>query len=60
MKTKTKPFDCVEMKRRAQKKLLDEYQARRKEFTTFAEFIHAVAQESPWIRSVRARMRGQA
>lgn len=34
MMTKTKTFDCVEMKRRCQRKLQKEYEARKGEFVS--------------------------
>lgn len=41
-----KTFDCVEMKRQAQKRLREEYAARRGEFASFIEFINVTARES--------------
>lgn len=52
METKTKPFDCVEMKRAAQQALLCEFEARRAEFPTLAEFLEAKAKESNWVTAV--------
>ncbi len=49
--TKTKTFDCVEMKRQAQEKLMAEYQARKDEFDSYSEFIQAKSQASAWQRS---------
>ena len=40
MKTKTKTFDCVEMKHKAQKALLDEFESRRAEFATLTDFLN--------------------
>ncbi|HUU58136.1 MAG TPA: hypothetical protein VMZ50_01220 [Phycisphaerae bacterium] len=54
---KAKTFDCVEMKRKAQERLLAEYEARKEEFSSFAEFIHVTADESEWVRSIRAKIR---
>ena len=45
--TKTKTFDCVEMKNRIQAKRLAEYEARKNEFDSYIDFINARAQESP-------------
>ena len=45
--TKKKSFDCVEMKRKAQKRLQSEYEARKGEFSSYAEFITATASQSP-------------
>ncbi len=55
-KTKRKTFDCVEMKRRIQKELREEYEARKAEFSSYAEFINATADESDEIRSFRERI----
>jgi hypothetical protein len=44
MKTKkTKTFDCVEMKQRVQAELMAEYEARKDQFSSFADFIHKTA-----------------
>ena len=45
--TKKKSFDCVEMKRKAQKRLRAEYEARKDEFSSYSEFITATAVQSP-------------
>lgn len=47
MGTKTKAFDCVEMKNRIQADRLAEYQARKDEFASYIDFINARAKESP-------------
>ncbi len=49
MKAKTKPFDCVEMKRKSQEALLQEFETRRDEFASLCEFIEAKASESKWV-----------
>lgn len=46
MTTKNKTFDCVEMKRQSQESLLQEYQSRRREFRSLAEFLNAKVRES--------------
>lgn len=60
MKKRTKSFDCIEHKRRVQKELLAEYEARKGEFASYGEFICATADESPEIRAWRERMAGGA
>ena len=56
MTTKTKTFDCVQMKRRAQKKLMEEYAVRKREFSSFADFVNQAAPDEPgWIKSFRAK-----
>jgi hypothetical protein len=59
MGTKTKAFDCVAMKRRAQEQLLAEYDARRAEFPSYVEFLNAKAERSELARLVRAKIAGQ-
>lgn len=56
MAAKTKAFDCVEMKRQAQKKLREEYEARKGEFVSFVEFIRVTANESGLAKAVRAKI----
>ena len=46
MTTKTKTFDCVEMKRKAQEALQAEYHSRRGEFASFSDFLNAKIRES--------------
>lgn len=55
MGTRTKTFDCVDMKRRAQERLRKEYEARRGEFSSFVDFINGTAEESPFVREMRER-----
>jgi len=52
VKTKTKAFDCVAMKRRAQARLQAEYEARRAEFASYSEFLAATVREDPWTRGI--------
>ena len=56
MATKRKAFDCVEMKNRIQRELMAEYEARKNEFSSYAEFIVATANESDEIRAWRERI----
>ncbi|MFO7821025.1 MAG: hypothetical protein R6V56_03055 [Lentisphaeria bacterium] len=56
MATKTKTFDCVEMKRQAQKSLHEEYQKRHDEFESYLDFICAKADEFEWVRKQRKKM----
>jgi hypothetical protein len=41
-----KTFDCVEMKREAQRRIGAEYEARKREFASYWEFLNATAAES--------------
>ena len=46
-----KAFDCVEMKNRVQRELRKEYEARKDEFASYADFVNATAEESEEIRA---------
>ena len=52
MQAKTKTFDCVEMKRKAQQALLAEFKSRRGEFATLTDFLNAKAKESDWVSAI--------
>ena len=56
MTTRTKSFDCVEMKHKAQRKLRAEYESRKNEFASYFEFLDAKAGESTWQREFWARV----
>ena len=56
MLTKTKTFDCVDMKHQAQQKLHAEYDARKGEFPSYVAFLEARATESSWQREFWARI----
>ncbi len=58
MKTRKKTFDCIRLKRRIQKELMDEYLARKDEFASFADFIVKTADESAQIRAWREKITG--
>jgi len=55
MPTKTKPFDCVEMKNRIQAQLLAEYEAHKNEFASFAEFLRRRNERDEWVAKARAK-----
>ena len=57
MKARTKKFDCVEMKRRAQEKILAEYEARKSEFGSYWQFLQARTEQSPWQQEFLARLK---
>jgi hypothetical protein len=57
MATKTKTFDCVEMKRRAQEQLRAEYESRKQEFASYVDFLNAKADQSPWVRQIRQKQK---
>lgn len=58
MRTRPKTFDCVEMKNRIQRELREEYEARKDEFSSYADFINATADESEEIRAYWAKIAG--
>jgi hypothetical protein len=51
MATKAKEFDCVEMKRQAQKQILAEWERRRHEFPSYGAYLEASIRESQWGRT---------
>jgi hypothetical protein len=54
MTTKTKTFDCVEMKNRIQAKRLAEYEAHKREFDSYIDFVNARVKKSRvWKEVVR-------
>ena len=56
MATKTKTFDCVEMKRKAQARLRSEYESRRAEFDSIVDFVNVKAEQSEVAKMVRAKI----
>ncbi len=54
---KTKTFDCVQMKHKAQQKLRAEYESRRGQFSSYFAFLEAKAAESEWQREFWAKIR---
>lgn len=54
MLTKTKTFNCVEMKNRVQAEILAEYERQKDKFASFAEFLKTT--ESEWERRMREKM----
>jgi len=53
---KQKAFDCVEMKRQAQARLMAAYKTRESEFSSYAEFIRETAATDPRIQAFRERI----
>ena len=53
---KQKAFDCVEMKRQAQARLMAAYKASESEFSSYAQFIRETAVTDPKIRAFRERI----
>ena len=57
MKTKkAKTFDCVEMKRRIQTDYIAEYDNRKDQFSSFADFIHKTAASDFKIRDFQEKV----
>ncbi len=52
----SKTFDCVAAKRRAQEDLLAEYEARKAEFSSYAEFIRATSADDPKVQAFKKRV----
>ncbi len=57
MPTKTKTFDCVEMKNRIQAERLAEYESRKGEFASYVDFINARVKDSELMKIVRQKSR---
>ena len=53
---KQKAFDCAQMNRQAQARLMAAYEARQSEFTSYAQFIRETAATDPKIRAFRERI----
>lgn len=56
MSTKTKTFDCVEMKNRIQAERLAEYEARKGEFASYVDFINARMKDSELAKVLRQEL----
>lgn len=56
MGTRTKTFDCVEMKNRIQAEIYAEYESRKDEFPSFAAFVKARTDKSEWVCQVREKL----
>ncbi len=50
---KMKFFDCVEMKRQAQAKLMREYESRKEEFESYVDFLNSTAKTDPLVVAFR-------
>ncbi len=50
-----KAFDCVEFKRQAQQQLRAQYEKRKAEFDSYADFLQAKASEDDWSRNIWER-----
>ena len=54
---KHKTFDCVEMKHRVQREVQKEYERRKAEFSSYAEFINKSLDESAWGKSAKSKLK---
>ncbi len=59
MTTRTKTFDCVEMKNRIQAERMAEYEAHKGEYASYVDFVKARADRSDWVRQMRSRIAGR-
>ena len=55
MTTRTKTFDCVEMKRNCQKQLREEYVSKKKKDDSYYDYICRAAQESALWKDLRSK-----
>jgi hypothetical protein len=51
-KSKKKEFDCIEMKSDIQAQMQSEYEKRKVEFNSFADYVNAQCDESAWAKSI--------
>lgn len=56
MATKPKTLDCVEMKNKAQREIMAEWEARKHEFDSYEGFLEATIRESEWGRCTWQRL----
>ncbi len=50
MATKSKTFDCVEMKHKAQEEIVAQWKTRKQDFSSYEAFLEAGIKESEWGR----------
>ena len=55
-----KTFDCVEMKRRVQERIMAEYEAARDRYSSYTEFLQDTARSSEWMQSMLARLKAES
>jgi len=60
MGTKTKPFDCVEMKHEAQARLHAEYEARKTDFDSYVAFLQWKAEHSEIAQTIHRKIASAA
>jgi hypothetical protein len=52
---KTKWFDCLDMKKQVQTKLMHEYENRKGEFDSYVDFINSTAETDPFVIALRKK-----
>ena len=57
MQTKTKTFDCVEMKNRIQAERMAEYESRKDEFPTYLDFINSRVKDSELMKVLMQKLK---
>ncbi len=57
MPTRTKTFDCVEMKNRIQADRLSEYEAKKNEYASYVDFVNARMKHSELAKSLQQKLR---
>lgn len=60
MRKKSKRFDCVEMKRKAQEALRAEFESRKDEFESYFDFLEWKADQSTVAKKVRQKIAADA
>jgi len=58
MRSKAKGFDCVDMKREAQRRLLAEYEQRKDEFDSYVAFLNWKGDHSEFAKMMRRKAAG--
>lgn len=58
MGKKSKAFDCVEMKERIQAEIRADYETRKDQFASFAEYLEASIKEDPWASAILEELTG--
>lgn len=59
MGSRTKTFDCVQMKRKAQEQIMAEWDRRKGEFSSYGEFLEDGIKQSEWGRRMWERIHGK-
>ena len=57
MTRQPKKFDCVQMKNSIQAKMMEEYESRKGEFDSYADYIKTSVREHEWSRKQLERLK---